>query len=954
MSSKPQSEHMPEIVASALAQTIEIRGAQTHNLENLDLDLPKNELIVFTGPSGSGKSSLAFDTIYAEGRRRYVESLSTYARQFVSQIERPEVRRLSGLSPTLSIEQKTASRNPRSTVGTITEIYDHLRVLFARLGKQFCHECGRPVTPMSKESIIGRLLSMESGQKFMLLAPLVENRKGEYRDLFDDLRQQGFTRVRIDGSIELLEDITKLDLNTRHSIEVVVDRLVVKQGQQKRIAESTELALSVGEGECIAVTPDDGQEQLFSTKRACSHCGEAFSELTHQRFSFNSKLGQCKKCQGLGTTPQVDMDTLVIHGDRTIRQGAIEAVGPAPDSEQGQNFKYAEHVDTAWNHLESLSQSEQIDLDTPWSELSYAEKRKLVEGTSSSPGLAKFITRKHESADSKAVRDFFGEFIVPAQCPRCEGGRLRPENEAVLFEGKSIVELCRTDLRKTRAFLEDIQLEGRRRRIGRPLLAEIVERLEFLERVGLEYLCLHRAASTLSGGEAQRIRLASQLGSELAGVLYVLDEPSIGLHARDQRKLLGILQQLRDSGNTVIVVEHDPDTMEHADQLVDFGPKAGADGGRIVGQAPPQAFIEGGSQRFSDSETALYLSGEQKIPVPQSRRTDSDDSVTIYGARHNNLDGIDVSFPLGAFICVTGVSGAGKSSLVNDTLWPALARKLYSKHRRVGKHERIEGLELIDKAIRIDQKPIGRTPRSNPATYTKVFGHIRELFADLPASRMYGFDKGRFSFNVKQGRCEACKGRGAKKVEMQFLADAYTQCEQCRGRRYDPTTLRIKYRGYSIADVLDMTVAEAAKVFDKHPKIKRRLQTLIDVGLDYIKLGQPSPTLSGGEAQRVKLSRELAKIQTGDTLYILDEPSIGLHFTDVEKLLDVIDRLVADGNTVVVIEHNMDILKSADHLIDLGPEGGPHGGGQLVATGTPEQVAEASESHTGRFLAEVL
>jgi excinuclease ABC subunit A len=930
--------------------SINVEGAREHNLKNIDIGLPKGQLIVFTGPSGSGKSSLAFDTIYAEGRRRYVESLSTYARQFVGNLNKADFDYLEGLSPTISIAQKTASTNPRSTVGTVTEIYDHLRVFYARLGKQFCHNCGRPVTSMSKNAITGSLLALDEGTKFMLLAPLIRNRKGEYRDLFEDLRQEGFNRVRIDGQIQLLDDVTKLEMHQKHDIEVVVDRLISKPDQQARIAESLELALSVGEGQCIVVTPEDDTEKLFSTERACTHCNISFPELTHQSFSFNSKLGQCPRCEGIGKTPQASLSTLVIDEEKSIREGAVEAMGPDPESDERNSFRYEDEAERLWGHTRQIASEIDLDLDAAWSELPMDKKRTLLEGTADTEGLGEDIIYLSDNADTKSVRDFFGEFIVQSPCPKCEESRLRPKSDAVKFRGKSISEVCSLPLDDALEFFDGLTLEGREATIGLELADEIASRLEFLLEVGLDYLTLNRSATSLSGGESQRIRLASQLGNDLSGILYILDEPSIGLHARDQNRLIDILARLRDQDNSVIVVEHDRDTMERADLLVDFGPGAGRDGGDIVGFGTPETFQDEDSDWASDSETAQFLSGNRKIDVPDQRRDADGEAFEIRGARHHNLKDIDVSFPVGNFICVTGVSGAGKSSLVNETLWPALARHLYTKHRYVGEHDAIEGLDLFDKAIRIDQKPIGRTPRSNPATYTKVFDHIRDFFANLPESKMYGFDKGRFSFNTKEGRCEACKGRGAQKIEMKFLADVYTECEQCQGARYDNTTLRIKYRGHTIADVLDMTIAEAADVFEKHPKISRILETLMDVGLGYVKLGQPSPTLSGGEAQRVKLSRELAKIQTGDTLYILDEPSTGLHFHDIEKLLDVIDQIVEDGNTVIVIEHDMDIIKSADHLIDLGPGGGPKRGGQLVASGTPEEVAEVDDSYTGEYL----
>jgi excinuclease ABC subunit A len=933
---------------------IVVHGAREHNLKNLDLTLPKGHLIVFTGPSGSGKSSLAFDTIYAEGRRRYVESLSTYARQFLGQIEKPDFDYIGGLSPTISIEQKTSTNNPRSTVGTVTELHDHLRVLYARLGQQTCHQCDRPVTSMSREAIIGSVLSLDEGTRFMVLAPLVRNRKGEYRDLFEELRQDGFIRARVDGEIEMLEDIDKLELHKRHDIDVVVDRLVAKDGKQQRVADSIELAVATAGGRCVIHTPADGRDRLYSTKRACTHCDIAFPELSHQSFSFNSPVGMCSDCQGIGSTQQVDPQALVIDETKTIDEGAVEAIGPDPDTDRGERFKHADSVGKVWKKLKATAKARKLDLDRPFGELT-SDERDLVrfgpdEAKKSSykgfKGVVPFVAKAHAKARKKSTRDFFGEFMKPAPCPTCDGTRLRPESRAVIFRGRSLAEVGDMDIAGARDFFDGVELEGREATIGKDLLVEIRERLGFLLDVGLDYLSLGRAATSLSGGESQRIRLASQLGSELSGILYVLDEPSIGLHARDHRRLLRTLASLRDQGNSVIVVEHDRDTMEHADLLVDFGPAAGRNGGEIVAMGSPEQVRDA-----KGSLTVDYLCGRKEIAVPEERRPNDTPSLTIRGARHNNLKDIDARFPTGTFTCVTGVSGAGKSSLVNEILYPAIARRVYFKHRSVGEHDDIEGLELFDKVIKIDQSPIGRTPRSNPATYTKAFDHIRALFANLPESRMYGFDKGRFSFNVKEGRCEACKGQGVQTVEMSFLADVYVPCDSCLGRRFDPTTLRVKYRGQSINDVLDMTVAEAAELFDKHPKISRILQTLLDVGLDYIQLGQPSPTLSGGEAQRIKLSRELAKIATGDTLYILDEPSTGLHFHDITKLLGVVDQLADAGNTVVMIEHNIDIIKGADYVIDLGPEGG-HEGGELVACGTPEEVAAVERSYTGRFLRE--
>jgi len=943
--------------------SIVVEGARAHNLRNVDLTIPKRQLVVFTGPSGSGKSSLAFDTIYAEGRRRYVESLSTYARQFLGQMDKAEFDTISGLSPTISIEQKTSSNNPRSTVGTVTELHDHLRVLYARLGHQHCHQCGAPVSAMSRDAIVEKVLSLPENTRFMVLAPLVRNRKGEYRELFDDLRRDGFTRVRIDGEIQLLEDVEKVALHTRHHIEVVVDRLIAKPDKKQRITDSVELALASADGQCIISIPAEkdapdapANEQLYSTQRACAACNIAYDELTHQSFSFNTPLGMCPDCSGSGITMQVETAALIIDPKKSLRGGVIEAIGPDPETERGARFAYPDEVEAIWPQLKTLAEAQNIDLDTPWHKLSAAEQTTIIEGPKEAKkksykgfgGIVAFVNKARKKAKAKGTRDFFDEFRQPAPCPGCAGTRLRPESRAVFFQGKSLSEVNAMDIEDALAFFKGVELAGREAVIGSELLEEIRERFGFLLNVGLSYLSLGRGTATLSGGEAQRIRLASQLGSELSGVLYVLDEPSIGLHPRDHRRLLETLESLRDQGNSVIVVEHDRDTMEHADLLVDFGPGAGRDGGEIVAVGTLAEF-----KKSERSLTADYLAGRKEIATPTERRPSDGPRVSIRGARHHNLKSIDVDFPIGTFICVTGVSGAGKSSLVNETLYPAVARNVFFKHRTVGEHDSIDGLHHFDKVIRIDQSPIGRTPRSNPATYTKVFDHIRDMFTNLPEARMYGFDKGRFSFNVKEGRCAECNGQGVQVVEMSFLSDVYVPCPACHGGRFDPTTLRIKYRGHSINDVLNMTIAEAAELFDKHPKISRILQTLLDVGLDYIQLGQPSPTLSGGEAQRVKLSRELAKIATGETLYILDEPSTGLHFHDISRLLSVVDKLVDAGNTVVIIEHNTDIIKCADYLIDIGPEGGV-GGGQLIAQGTPEEVAKVEGSYTGRFLREVL
>ncbi|MEM1347181.1 MAG: excinuclease ABC subunit UvrA [Myxococcota bacterium] len=936
--------------------TLEIHGARAHNLQDLTLELPKRKLVVFTGPSGSGKSSLAFDTIYTEGRRRYVESLSTYARQFLGQLEKPDVDKIVGLSPTISIEQKTTSRSPRSTVGTITEIYDHMRVLYAKLGVQRCIECGGEVSAYPKERILEEILELPERTKFMVMAPLVRNRKGEFKDLFEDLRSKGFARARIDGEIESLEGIEKLRKTYKHDIDVVVDRLVMKEGARDRVRDAVDTALKFGDESVLIVIPDapeDERERMFSTQRMC--CGIAYPELTHQSFSFNSPLGMCPTCKGLGHLPQVDEELLVLDPTRSVFEGAIEAIGARPSRQAGKDFKHRAAVKNTWEELEEVAEKMALDLDTPWQDMSAEDRNYVLYGSTRGrrkrargfKGVVYDIEYGAKKAKKVATRSFVSEFIAPPGFPACGGTRLRPESREVYFRDVSIADACARPIDEARAYFSGIELaDGPERLIGEELLKEIVARLEFLQNVGLQYLSLERSADTLSGGESQRIRLASQLGSELSGILYVLDEPSIGLHQRDNRRLIDTLLKLRDRGNSVIVVEHDRDTMESADFLVDFGPGAGRLGGDIMACGTAADV-----RATPDSVTGAYLDGRKVMPVPEKRRKPGRDAIRITGARANNLKGVDVSFPKGCFICVTGVSGAGKSTLVNEILYPAVARHVYTKHRAVGSHDHIEGLELFDKVIEIDQKPIGRTPRSNPATYTKVFDHIRDLFANLPESKMYGFQKGRFSFNVAGGRCEECKGDGVKKVEMSFLADVYVPCDICHGKRFNDATLRVTYRNHTISDILNLSIGDAYTLFEPVPKIARMLKTLIDVGLDYLHLGQPSTTLSGGEAQRIKLSRELAKVATGDTLYILDEPSTGLHFDDIRKLLEVMDRLVDAGNTVVVIEHNLDIIKYADHIIDLGPEGGVHGG-HIVAQGTPEEVASVAESYTGRFLKE--
>jgi len=936
---------------------IEIRGAHEHNLRIDELRVPKRKLVVFTGVSGSGKSSLAFDTLYAEGQRRYIESLSAYARQFLGQLERPKVEHLRGLSPTIAIEQKSASNNPRSTVGTITEIYDYLRVLYARVGTQHCTECGKPVRSSSPEQIVEELLHEAKDARVTLLAPLVTHRKGEYRDLFEELRGRGFVRVEVDGEIHPLETPPKLDKKLKHTIAVVIDRVVARAADRRRITESVELALREGHGELRAESTDAGALKLtFSEARMC--CGKSFPELNPQSFSFNSPLGMCPTCNGLGTRMEPAPELVVPDTSLTIREGAIAPWATAMDRGEGWTFRI----------IEGLAKSCDVDLDTPWSKISKKKRDTVLhgvdgqriavewgkEGSSSHgtvgmryEGVIPNLMRRFRETDSEAARDYYRKFFREAPCDACGGKRLRPESLAVRVADVDLSAATAMTVRAAADHFSALGLTGARATIGEGALREISSRLTFLLNVGLDYLTLDRSGPTLSGGEAQRIRLASQLGSELSGVMYVLDEPSIGLHQRDNLRLIATLRHLRDLGNTVLVVEHDEDTILAADHLVDFGPGAGHLGGQVVFSGTPSEVLD-----CEASLTGAYLSGRKQIAVPPQRRKPRG-AVTVKGAAEHNLRNIDVSFPLGVLVAVTGVSGAGKSSLVNGILLPALSHKLHGSLDRIGAHKSIEGLAALDKVIAIDQRPIGRTPRSNPGTYTKSFDQIRELFAQLPESRARGWKAGRFSFNVKGGRCEACQGDGVIKVEMHFLSDVYVPCEVCSGKRYNAQTLAVAYKGHNIAEVLDLSVDDCLEVFANVPPLRRILQTLVDVGLGYMKIGQTAPTMSGGEAQRVKLSRELCKVQTGNTLYVLDEPTTGLHFEDIHRLLQVLQRLVDAGNTVLVIEHNLDVIKCADWVVDLGPEGG-HKGGLVIAEGTPEQVARVKGSYTGQFLAPML
>jgi len=938
-----------------------VRGAREHNLKNIDVELPRNALVVITGLSGSGKSSLAFDTIYAEGQRRYVESLSAYARQFLGLMDKPDVDAIEGLSPAISIEQKTAGANPRSTVGTITEIYDYLRLLWARTGTPHCPNDGTPVERQSASQITDLVLEWPDGTKIEVLAPLVRGRKGEFRDVFEAMRKQGFVRVRIDGETYDLADVPKLNRRQNHDIAVVVDRLVVRPADRGRLADSIETALKAADG-VVEVVRQTGspRSRMFSERYACPKCGLSLPELEPRQFSFNSPYGACPSCSGLGTRREVNADLVLGDHSLSILEGVVLP--------WGEPSGYLRKV-----VLPALAKTYKFDLNTPWRDLSPAVQKILLKGApgktityqydserwhgsyeSAWKGVLDHVEKRYRETASDAVREQLEQYMVEQPCPTCGGRRLKPESLSVMVAGKNIGEVVTLPVREALDFFSKIPLRGNGRagldpEISRPILKEVTDRLRFLVDVGLDYLTLERSAVTLSGGEAQRIRLATQIGSRLVGVLYILDEPSIGLHQRDNARLLATLKELRDLGNTVLVVEHDEETIRAADYVVDLGPRAGRHGGEVVAAGLLDEVL-----RHRDSLTARYLRGELRIPIPPRRRIASADRMLrVVGAKHHNLKDLTVDFPLGTFVAVTGVSGSGKSTLVTDILYQSLARHFYRAKVVPGAHERLEGLDQIDKVIDIDQSPIGRTPRSNPATYTGLFTPIRELFTYLPESKLRGYGPGRFSFNVKGGRCEACQGDGLVKVEMHFLPDVYVPCEVCKGRRYNRETLEVRYKGKSIADVLDLTVADALDFFEHQPRIRTKLELLNDVGLGYIHLGQSATTLSGGEAQRVKLATELAKRDTGRTLYILDEPTTGLHFEDVRLLLEVLHRLVDKGNTVVVIEHNLDVVKTADWVIDLGPEGGELGG-RVVAEGPPEKIAQSKGSHTGEFLRKVL
>ena len=934
---------------------ITIRGAREHNLKGVDLVIPRDRLVVFTGLSGSGKSSLAFDTIYAEGQRRYVESLSSYARQFLGQMEKPDVDVIEGLSPAISIDQKGTSKNPRSTVGTVTEVYDYLRLLFARVGQPHCPVCGRPIAKQTVDQMADQVEKMPAGTKLMLLGPVVRGRKGEYLSLLEDFRKGGFVRVRVDGQIYTLDETIPLEKNKKHDIEVVVDRLVLGADQRTRLVDSLETALRLGHGSVLLVPVDGGEERLMSQDFSCAYDGTSVPEPEPRNFSFNTPHGACPTCTGLGTRLVADGDLVAPDPSLSLADGAI-----APWSKS--NFFYPELLEAVANHFK-------IDMGMPWGKLSDEHRRILLEGTGGKKirfsytnqyrhkrsyeatfeGILANLSRRHNETESEFVREELEKYMSDKPCPTCQGKRLKPESLAVTVAGRDIADLCELSVVAAIGFFEGLELNEREQLIARGILKEIKERLQFLIDVGLEYLTVNRAANSLSGGESQRIRLATQIGSKLMGVLYILDEPSIGLHQRDNRKLISTLIKLRDLGNTLIVVEHDEDTIRTADYMVDIGPGAGEHGGEIIAAGTVEEVLA-----HPTSLTARYLRGDLSVPVPARRRPGSGKKLVIRGARENNLKDLDVEIPLGQFVAVTGVSGSGKSSLITDILSRRLGQFFFRAKEKPGVHRAIEGLEHIDKVIDIDQSPIGRTPRSNPATYTGLWTPLRELFASLPEAKMRGYKAGRFSFNVpNQGRCEACKGDGIIQIEMHFLPDVFVPCEVCHGTRYNREVQEIKFRGHSISDVLDQTVDEAVETFENVPRIRTKLRTLQDVGLGYIKLGQPSTQLSGGEAQRVKLSTELSRRDTGKTFYILDEPTTGLHYADVERLLHVLHRLVDQGNTVVVIEHNLEVLKTADWMIDLGPEGGDRGG-YLIAAGTPEQLALNPKSYTGQYLRPIL
>ncbi|MCI1693924.1 excinuclease ABC subunit UvrA [Aneurinibacillus aneurinilyticus] len=936
-------------------ENIIIKGARAHNLKDIDITIPRDKFVVLTGLSGSGKSSLAFDTIYAEGQRRYVESLSAYARQFLGQMDKPDVDSIDGLSPAISIDQKTTSRNPRSTVGTVTEIYDYLRLLFARIGRPHCPEHGVEITAQTVEQMVDRILGYPERTRLQILAPLVQGRKGEHVKLLDEIRGQGYVRVRVDGEVRDLSEEIKLEKNKKHSIEVVIDRIVVKDGIQSRLADSLETALRLAEGR-VLVDILDQEELLFSQNLACPVCGFSMPDLEPRMFSFNSPFGACSKCDGLGNQLEVDPDLIVPDPSKSVNEGALEPWNSSTSN-------YYEQI------LTCVAKHYDIDMDKPFEELTEKQRNVLLFGSGTEKlhfryksdfsttvrdtyttfeGVVNNVARRYRETGSDYVRQQLELYMSQKKCPSCKGHRLRPEALAVLINEKTIAYVTDLSVAEAHEFFGSLELTEKEMQIARLILKEIQARLQFLIDVGLDYLTMSRSAGTLSGGEAQRIRLATQIGSSLMGVLYILDEPSIGLHQRDNARLIKTLEHMRNLGNTLIVVEHDEDTMLAADHIIDIGPGAGIHGGQVVSQGTPQEVMED-----ENSLTGQYLSGRKFIPVPLERRESNGKWIKVLGAKENNLRNVTLKVPLGVFTCVTGVSGSGKSTLINEILHKALARELHKSKQKPGSFRKIEGIEHLDKVIDIDQSPIGRTPRSNPATYTGVFDDIRDLFAQTNEAKMRGYQKGRFSFNVKGGRCEACRGDGIIKIEMHFLPDVYVPCEVCHGKRYNRETLEVRYKGKNISDVLEMTVEDALEFFKNIPRIHRKLQTLYDVGLGYITLGQPATTLSGGEAQRVKLASELYRRSNGKTLYILDEPTTGLHIDDIDRLLKVLQRLVDAGDSVLVIEHNLDVIKTADHIIDLGPDGGSRGG-MIVAEGTPEAVVTVEESYTGQFLAPVL
>ncbi|MBI5207411.1 MAG: excinuclease ABC subunit UvrA [Candidatus Firestonebacteria bacterium] len=934
-------------------ENIVIKGASQHNLKHINVTIPRNKLVVITGLSGSGKSSLAFDTIYAEGQRRYVESLSTYARQFLGQMDKPEVEFISGLSPAISIEQKTTNKNPRSTVGTVTEIYDYLRLLFARIGKPHCYSCGREISHQSAQEIVDKILERPENTRIQILAPAVRGRKGEYRKILDGIRKEGYLKIRINKKFyDLEEDDIKLDKNKKHTLEVVIDRLIIKSENRTRISESVEKALMIGDG--ILIVIEDNTETLFSEKYACVVCGISIEEITPRMFSFNSPYGACPECSGLGEKMFFDPDRIVPYKDLSLNQGAIKPWS-RPTAYYFQQM------------LKAVAKHYDFNMETPWKYLPPKIQNILLYGTGEEKmkfvfenenmshehytkfeGIVPHMERRYKETQSQTIREEFQNYMNICACPLCKGNRLKPEALSVTIRDKNIIDVTRLSIKELMRFFIELKLSEKENLIAKQILKEIKNRLGFLNNVGLNYLTLDRTAGTLSGGESQRIRLATQIGSRLVGVLYILDEPSIGLHQRDNTKLLNTLKELRDIGNTVLVVEHDEETILSADYILDLGPGAGENGGYVVFAGFPREILE-----CKESITGQYLSRKLSIKTPETRRVSSKKFLEIKGARQNNLKNIDIKIPVGLFTCITGVSGSGKSTLINDILFNSLMYHFYRSRVTIGEHDKISGKEYFDKVIDVDQSPIGRTPRSNPVTYTGVFAEIRKIFTLVPEAKIRGYKDGRFSFNVKGGRCEACEGDGIIKIEMHFLPDVYVPCEVCGGKRYNLETLEIKYKGKNIAEVLDMTVEEALAFFKNIPRIKSKLKTIYDVGLGYIKLGQPATTLSGGEAQRIKLSNELAKRSTGRTLYLLDEPTTGLHFADISKLLIVLNQLADSGNTIIVIEHNLDVIKTADYIIDLGPEGGDMGG-YVVACGTPEEIVESENSYTGQYLKNVL